>query len=97
MPVKNPKELFVLLLSHARQGTERTGENAMSIFDSKRACLWGARTFRTTAKRWRWGHSGWVCGGRSEKQTRHRHSESTFSCCFLSNGRMNRSVMFCEV
>jgi ferritin-like metal-binding protein YciE len=24
MPVKNPKELFVLLLSHARQGTERT-------------------------------------------------------------------------
>jgi ferritin-like metal-binding protein YciE len=26
MPVKNPKELFVLLLSHARQGTERTAQ-----------------------------------------------------------------------
>jgi ferritin-like metal-binding protein YciE len=26
MPVKNPKELFVLLLSHARQGTERTAK-----------------------------------------------------------------------
>jgi ferritin-like metal-binding protein YciE len=26
MPVKNPKELFLLLLSHARQSTERTGE-----------------------------------------------------------------------
>src|SRR5258705_11882956 len=24
MPVKNPKELFVLLLSHVRQGTERS-------------------------------------------------------------------------
>ena len=26
MPVKNPKELFVLLLSHVRQGTERSEE-----------------------------------------------------------------------
>jgi len=26
MPVKNPKELFMLLLSHARQGTERTAQ-----------------------------------------------------------------------
>ena len=26
MPVKNPKELFILLLSHARQGTERTAQ-----------------------------------------------------------------------
>jgi ferritin-like metal-binding protein YciE len=26
MPVKNPKELFLLLLSHARQTTERTSE-----------------------------------------------------------------------
>lgn len=26
MPVKNPKELFVLMLSHVRQGTERTAK-----------------------------------------------------------------------
>jgi hypothetical protein len=26
MPVRNPKELFVLMLSHVRQGTERTTE-----------------------------------------------------------------------
>ena len=31
MQVKNPKELFVLLLSHARQGTERTAQTLQEL------------------------------------------------------------------
>jgi ferritin-like metal-binding protein YciE len=31
MPTKNPKELFVLMLSHARQGTERTSKILQEI------------------------------------------------------------------
>jgi ferritin-like metal-binding protein YciE len=31
MQVKNPKELFVLLLSHARQGTERTAQTLREL------------------------------------------------------------------